>query len=201
MTTFLLIRHATTDMTDRAVVGWMPNVHLNQKGQEQAERLAGRLAQVPIVAIYSSPLERAFETAAPIAKRLSLQISICEEIGEIQFGDWTGRNFQELDDMSKWKQFNLFRSGTRIPGGELMLEVQARIVVILEQLRERHPSDVVAVVSHGDVVKAAVAHYAGIHLDLFQRIEISPASVSVVVVNDYGPRILRINDTGEMPRF
>jgi probable phosphomutase (TIGR03848 family) len=201
MTTFLLVRHAATDLVGRTIAGWMPGVHLNQEGRAQAERLAGRLTHVPIAAVYSSPLERARETAAPLATRLGLQVQIREGIGEIHFGEWTGRDFRGLAQVPKWRQFNLLRGSTRIPGGEFMLGVQARMVAELERLRERHPGDVVAVVSHGDVIKAAVGHYAGIPLDLLQRVEISPASVSVVAVNDYGPQILRINDTGELPSF
>ncbi len=201
MTTFLLIRHAANDAVGKRISGWTPGIHLNQEGREQAEKLAKRLLHLPIKSVYSSPLERAQETAEPLAVRLGLQVHICEEVGEIRYGDWTGRDIEELKEVTQWQQFNLFRSGTRVPGGELMLEVQARVIVALENFRERHPDEMVAIVSHGDVIKAAIAHYAGIHLDLFHRIEISPASVSIAVVNDYGPQILRVNDTGELPSF
>lgn len=198
MTTFLLIRHAVNDAVGKRITGWMQGVHLNQRGLGQAEELAGRLSGLPIVAVYSSPLERARETAEPIARQLGLRVHLCEEVGEIRYGDWTGRDIEELREVPLWQRFNLFRSSTRVPGGELMAEVQSRMIAALERMREQHPGDMVAVVSHGDVIKSAVAHYAGIHLDLFHRIEISPASVSIVVVNDYGPHILRINDTGEL---
>ena len=198
MTIFLLVRHATNDMVDKAIAGWMAGVHLNEEGKSQAAALAERLKHVPVAAIYSSPLERARETAEPIAKRMGLEIEVREEIGEIKFGDWTGQQLQDLNHLPKWQLFNTFRSGTRIPGGELMLETQARIVVELERLRELHPQQIIAVVTHGDVIRAAVAHYAGIHLDLFQRIEISPASLSIIAVNTDGPQILRLNDTGEL---
>ena len=199
MTTFLLIRHATNDTVGRLIAGWTPDVHLNSEGKRQAEKLAERLALVPINAIYSSPLERARETAEPIAQKLKLEIVIREELGEIHFAAWTGRTLAELEREAKWQQFNSFRSGTRIPGGELMLEAQMRIIAELERLREQHPDEVVAVVSHGDLIKAAVTYYAGIHLDLFQRIEISPASVSIITISDHGPHILLVNDTGELP--
>jgi probable phosphoglycerate mutase len=197
MTVFLLIRHALTDAVGTAVSGWLPGVHLNAAGRQQAARLAERLAPARIDAIYSSPLERAMETAGEIARRRGLPVLPCEAAGEVRAGDWTGRSFNELEGLPGWRRFNALRSLGRIPGGELMLETQLRIVRELECLRERHPDAHVAVVSHGDVIKAAVAYLAGIPLDLFQRLEISPASLSVVSIDEHMPRILRLNDTGE----
>ena len=136
------------------------------------------------------------ETAEELASQRGLRVLRSEAAGEVQMGEWTGLSFEQLDAQQEWRRFNTVRSMTRIPGGELMLETQARIVTELESLRCRHPEQVVAVVSHGDVIKGAVAHFAGTPLDLFQRIEISPASVSVVRLADYGPNIQRVNDTG-----
>ena len=196
MTVFLMIRHGSTDMLGKTLAGWMPDVHLNAEGAAQAERLADRLGNAPITAVYCRPLDRARETAAPVAARKGLQVTYREGLGEIRFGDWTGLDFQELAHEPVWELFNVFRSGTRIPGGEMMLEVQTRIVGELDELRLKHPDGVVAVVSHGDVIKSALAHYAGIPLDLIRRLEISPASVSVVKVNSYGPLITAVNDVG-----
>ncbi|HEY1014746.1 MAG TPA: MSMEG_4193 family putative phosphomutase [Herpetosiphonaceae bacterium] len=201
MTTFLLIRHATNDMVGKALAGWTPEVHLNDEGRGQAERLAERLAKVPLNAIYSSPLERAVETAEPLAKLLGLEIRINPGVGEIQFGEWTGRVMKELADTPTWRHIQQFPSGTRIPGGETLREMQNRVVDALEALRAAHPKDVIAVVAHADVIKAAVAHYLGVHLDLFQRIIISPASVSVIAVSEHGPRVICVNDIGEPPSF
>jgi probable phosphoglycerate mutase len=198
MTTFLFIRHAATSMLNRALAGRMPGSHLTRAGKEQAKYLAEQLAGVPIASIYCSPLERACETAEPLAKQLGQQIITTDEITEIEFGNWTGHSFRELMTDQKWKYFNSFRSGIRIPGGEMMLEVQARVVSCLEKLRAAYPNDIVAIVSHADVIKAAITHYAGTPVDFFQRVEIYPASVSVVAVNDYGPVILRLNGTGEI---
>jgi probable phosphoglycerate mutase len=198
MATFYLIRHGAHDLLGRAMAGRMPGVHLNADGQRQAEQLAERLAAAPIRAIYSSPLERARETAAPLAARLGQPVQISEALGEIDFGDWTGHTFEELREIPRWQQFNSYRSGTRIPQGELMLEAQARIVGEMERLRELHSHDHIGIVGHADVIKAAVAYYLGVPLDLFQRIEISPGSVSIVTLSDYGPRVLRVNDTGEL---
>ena len=201
MTTFLLIRHATNDMVGKSLAGWTPNVHLNAEGQAQAQRLAERLANAPIAAIYSSPLERAIETAEPIAQKLGLEIEVISGVGEIQFGEWTGKAIKDLSDTPTWANIQRFPSGTRIPGGETLREMQNRVVDTLEALRAKHPNDVIAVFAHADVVKAMVAHYLGVHLDLFQRIVISPASVSIVVVNDHGPHVICVNDTGEVPSF
>ncbi|GIV97295.1 MAG: phosphoglycerate mutase [Herpetosiphonaceae bacterium] len=201
MTVFLLIRHATNDLVGKSLAGWTPDVHLNEEGRRQSERLADYLAQVPIAAIYSSPLERAVETAEPLARRLGLDIQVLEAVGEIQCGEWTGRVLKELAETPAWRNIQIFPSGTRIPGGETLLEMQMRVVAGLERLRERHPKEVVAVIAHADVIKAAVAHYAGIHLDLFQRLVISPCSVSIIAVGEHGPRVLRINDTAEPPSF
>jgi probable phosphomutase (TIGR03848 family) len=198
MATFYLIRHGAHDLLGRAMAGRMPGVHLNAAGQRQAERLAERLGEAPLRAIYSSPLERARETAAPLAARLGLPVQLSEALGEIDFGEWTGRTFDELRDIPRWHQFNAYRSGTRIPNGELMLEAQARIVGEMERLREQYPHDHLALVGHADVLKAAVAYYLGVPLDLFPRIEISPGSVSVAALSDYGPQIVRLNDTGDL---
>jgi probable phosphoglycerate mutase len=178
----------------------MPDVHLNSEGTAQAERLAEGLAEAPLVAIYSSPLERARETAEPIARHHEMEIHCSDSLDEINFGDWTGRWFRELQSDRKWQQFNSFRSGTRIPGGELMSEVQTRVVAELERIRERHPDDAIAIVSHADPIKAVIAYYAGIPLDLFLRVEIDPASVSVIAIGDHGPQILLLNDTGTLSR-
>ena len=196
MTTLLLVRHALCDPVGKAVAGRAPGVLLNETGRAQAERLSERLAGLPIEALYSSPLERARETARPIAERLGLEVRLAPELLELDFGEWTGLTFEEVRASAAWQQFNSFRSCTRIPGGELMLEVQARAVAALERLRERHAGWVVAV-SHGDVIRAAIAHYVGIPLDLVQRLEVGPASVSALSFDAGGVRILRLNDTGE----
>jgi broad specificity phosphatase PhoE len=199
MTTFLLVRHAANETMGELIAGRLPDVYLNAAGIAQAARLAERLARVPLAAIYSSPMERALDTARPVALHHGLEIQESDALVEINFGEWTGRSFSELEGERKWQQFNSFRSGTRIPGGELMLEVQTRVVTELEHIRERYREETVAVFSHGDPLKAAVAYYAGIPLDLSLHMELSPASVSVITVNDDGPKILLLNDTGELP--
>jgi len=198
MTTFLLIRHAQTDMVDSALAGRMAGVHLNQMGRAQAERLAARLADIKIAGIYSSPLARAQETAARIAARQALEVRTLEEIGEIDYGDWTGRGFDDLARDPDWHRFNAMRSLARVPNGEMMIEAQARMVAALERLRLAHPEETVAIISHGDLIKAAVAHYLGVPLDLFQRITISPASVGVIIIDAQAVRVLAVNHTDGM---
>jgi probable phosphomutase (TIGR03848 family) len=195
MTKFLLIRHALTDATGHRLLGRRPGIGLNEQGRAQAQTLADRLAGSPIAAVYSSPLERTLETADPIARLLGTDAVPCEDFSEIAFGEWTDASFEKLADQPAFQRFNSFRSCAPIPGGEYMLQAQARMILGLEKLRTQHPRQNVAVVSHGDMIKAAVAYYAGIPLDLFQRIEISPASISVVEIDDAGVRILAVNNT------
>ncbi len=197
MTKFLLIRHANTNAVGKSLSGRMPGVHLNETGKMQAQQLAAQLKYTNITAIYSSPLERAMETAFPIATAHNLSCTIEENFMELDFGHWTNKTFEALEHDDQFKKFNSFRSGTRIPGGEMMLEGQSRMVRGLEELAFKHPGETVAVVSHSDMIKSAIAFYAGIHLDMIQRIEISPASVSILELYDDFARILLMNYTGD----
>jgi probable phosphoglycerate mutase len=198
MTTFLLIRHAAHDRVNSTLCGRMPTVRLGAQGQQQAQRLAERLAALPIAAVVSSPLERALETAQPLAARLGLEAARNEGFAEIDFGEWTGQRFDDLAGNAAWQHWNSYRSSAPLPNGGLMIQVQARSVAALVELQRQYPDRMVAVVSHSDVIKAAVAHCLGAPLDLFQRIEISPASVSVVALHDWGAQVLRLNDTGDL---
>ena len=193
MSTFLLIRHAHHGWIGRGLAGWLPGVHLSAEGREQADQLAERLADAGISAVYSSPLERALETAEPLARRLGLPVCRSEPFGEVRFGAWEGLSMQELERDPLWRRYNEFRAATRPPGGELVLEIQARVISELERLRTRHPHETVAVFSHGDVIKAAAFHFAGAPVDLFPRLEISPACVTAVRLEDWGVQILRVN--------
>lgn len=193
MTTFALIRHASHALLGHTIVGRQPGVQLGSSGLREAEALAGRLEGWPIEALYSSPLERARATAAPIAERLHLEVQIAQELNEIDYGAWTNRTLADLRELAEWRRFNLFRSGSRIPGGESMLEVQERMLRLLERLGAAHPEQTIALVSHGDVIKAALAYYLGVPLDLLQRIELGPASLSILRVEPYGPQVLLIN--------
>lgn len=193
MTTFLLIRHAMLDAVGNVVAGRRPGEHLNETGRGQVAELCDFVARWEVRRVYTSPLERARETAGPIAERFSLTPVVAEELSELDFGAWTGRTFQELGSDPQWALFNSYRSGTRVPGGELMLETQARIVRFMLRLRDEHRDQTVALVSHGDVIRAALTFHLGMPLDLFGRVEVSPASVSVLRLHGHGPEVLAVN--------
>jgi probable phosphoglycerate mutase len=198
MTRFLLIRHATNNTVGKRFAGRIAGVHLNEEGQAQAQQLASRLSSLPISALYSSPLERAVETAAPLAAALNLQTITREDFLEMELGEWTDTTFADLAGEPVFKLFNTFRSCTRIPGGETMFEAQVRMINGLQKLAVQHPDQTVAVFGHADPIKAAIAFFAGIPLDLFQRIEIAPASVSVVELYEETARIMLLNHTGDI---
>lgn len=198
MTHIYLIRHAENDYVGKKLAGWKPGVHLNEKGRRQAQALAERLAGVRLEAVYSSPLERAIETAAPLAQARRLPILRRPALGEVKYGEWTGRSLKALARTRLWRVVQFRPSAVRFPGGETFPELQMRVVGALEAIRAEHPKGAVAVVSHGDAIRVAVAHYLGVHLDLFQRIMISPASITILHLSDGLPRLLRLNDTGPM---
>jgi broad specificity phosphatase PhoE len=180
VTTIFLIRHAETDAVGKWIAGWTPGVHLNPVGVTQAHALAECWKLPPLSAVYSSPLERALETAAPLAARWNLEITPRESLGEIHYGEWTGGSFVELEHDRRWRLFNVRRTAQPVPGGESILQVQARIVAELACLASLHPDEPVAAISHGDVIRAAVAYYLGISLDFLPRFEIAPASVTTL---------------------
>lgn len=199
MAIFLLIRHGETDWVGKRLTGRLPGISLSGAGRTQAARLAMVLGEQPIDLICTSPLERTRETAAPLAANLDLLPRVCEALTEIDYGEWTGRTFAEIADSPGWRAYNTNRSTTRIPGGELMVEVQARMVAALLALHQEHPDGMVAVFSHGDPLRTALAHFAGIDLDHFLRLQIDPGSVSIVALHDGGPHILGLNLQGELP--
>jgi broad specificity phosphatase PhoE len=201
VTTFLLIRHAHCDPIGISIAGRAPGVHLNDRGRAEAEQLGERLAPLRITGIYSSPLERALETAGPMARRQEVGVETAPGLLEIDFGAWTGKTLNELHRLAEWKAFNSYRSGTRIPGGEIMAEVLARALAELDRIARRHSDSdsLLAIVSHGDVLRTLVGHFLGIPADLFQRLEISPASVTVVSLDSDGARVLLLNSTSGWP--
>lgn len=199
MMNLILIRHALNDWVGKKLVGWTPEVHLNEEGRAQAAALARRLSDVSLAAIYSSPLDRAVETAQPLADVHGLELQLCEGLGEIRFGDWTGRSLEELKKEQLWPVVQAYPSGARFPGGESLREVQARLVAELDAIRDAHPGQTVAIVSHSDPIKLAVAHYLGLPLDLFQRLSISPASITVFVFARFGSRLVVMNHVDPLP--
>lgn len=194
----LLIRHAQNDWVSKnRLAGWTPGVHLNDTGRKQAEQLAGRLSTLPLKALYSSPLERCLETAAAISAFHSLEIQSLEAMGEVRYGKWEGKKIKKLSKKPAWHIIQHFPSRFRFPDGESLLEVQQRAVSAIEELASRHQNEMYAIVSHADVIKLALAHYLGMHIDLFQRLAVSTASVSLVALPESGVvRVLRVNDHG-----
>lgn len=201
-TLVLLVRHGLTPTTGTKLPGRAPGLHLSDAGREQAEAVATRIAPLgKVAAVYASPLERAKETAAPIAKATGNRVRTLADLHECDFGTWTGKNLSVLRKKKEWTQVQRNPSGFRFPGGESFGEMQVRIVGALAQLRARHPGERVVAVSHADPIKAAVAHAMGTHLDLFQRVVVSPCSVSAVAMTDDGPLVLAVNAVDDLKRL
>ena len=201
MVTILLVRHGQNDwVKQKRLAGWIDGVHLDETGHKQAQGVAARLAHLPISAVYSSPLTRCRETAAYIAEALQLEVEELPPIGEVRYGEWEGAEIEKLAKEKSWYAVQHYPSRFRFPGGEALREVQARAVQALEEVALRHDNRAMVVaVSHADLIKLVLAHYLGIHIDLFQRIIISPASVSVLALMDNGVvRVVRMNDDGPL---
>jgi broad specificity phosphatase PhoE len=200
VTRFLLIRHADHDAIGRYLAGQRAGLPLNASGRAQVAALVAALRTVPLTAVVSSPLERTRETAEPIARDHGLEVIVMPDLVEFDVGDWTGRPFSALDRETTWRQFNDYRSITRAPGGETMLEVQARAMRALLELRARYPSGTIATVFHGDVIRSVVMHLLGMPIDFLHRLEISPGRITVADVGDQEIRVLRVNaDTVPAP--
>lgn len=193
-TTFFLVRHAAHDRVSTILCGRMPGVSLGGHGKAQAHALAEHFSGENVAEIHTSPLERAVETAEPIASRLGKPLERCVEAAEIDFAEWSGKSFEALSDDPRWLTWNSSRSTSRPPGGETMLEAQARIVRAMEKLRGLHAERSVILVSHSDVIKAALLYHLGMPIDSYSRIEISPASISTLVVGDWGSKVIRMNE-------
>ncbi|MGH2521786.1 MAG: MSMEG_4193 family putative phosphomutase [Anaerolineales bacterium] len=199
MTLLLLIRHGENEYTRTGkLAGWTPAVHLNEAGQKQAQAMAERLRPAPIAAIYASPLERAIQTAEPLARAKGLKVEICEGLGEVRYGRWTGRSLKMVRRTRLWGVVQRQPSMMEFPEGETLRAVQARAVDAVEQIVRKHPKKMVAAFSHGDVIKLVVAHYLGMPLDLFQRIVISTGSITLLSLGHGQPTLVKLNDTGPM---
>ncbi len=198
MTTLLLVRHGVTDANRGGLLaGWSPGVHLADKGREQAAALAERLSSVPVAAVVSSPLERCVETAGALVAGRDLAVETDDDLGECRYGDWTGQELKKLAKDPLWKVVQAHPSAATFPGGEALRDTQARAVDAVRRINERLGPDATWIaVSHGDVIKAILADAFGLHLDLFQRIQVDPASLSVVRYTSLRPFVVRMNDVG-----
>lgn len=200
MTLLLLIRHGMTDATGHRLSGRTPGLHLNAVGRTQSQELAERLEDLRVEAVYSSPLERCRETAAPLAAANGLRVRRRSKLSEVDYGDWTNRSLRQLSRTKLWATVQGSPSTVRFPSGESLLEVQRRMISESEDLAAEHAGSTIALFSHGDPLRLLLAHYLGIHVDLFQRLIVSPASVSAVAISPHGPHVLRMNDDGPIGR-
>jgi probable phosphoglycerate mutase len=194
LTRILLIRHAHTDAVGRRLAGRMPGVPLSAEGQAEARALRVRLADRMLSAIYSSPQERAIDTAHEVAKARGLEVRVCEDMDELDFGEWTGRSFEELAALSSWRAFNAERATAPVPGGETASQVRTRVVRALAQLRADHPGETIAVVTHQDVIRTAVVHCGGGSLADLDTFEIATTSVTELALEEAACWILSVND-------
>jgi probable phosphomutase (TIGR03848 family) len=195
MPAILLIRHGENEFVKKGrLAGRLPGVHLNQKGREQVQALADKLLGAPIKALYSSPLERTMETAEPIAQALELEVIPCQGLLEVDFGEWQGKTLKGLRRLKLWKTVQHSPATARFPGGESFAEAQFRACRALEQIASKYEEkDIVACVSHSDLIKLSVAYYLGLPLDLFQRLFIAPASFTVLALGPAGSFLVTLN--------
>lgn len=195
-TTVLMVRHGRTPTTGKVLPGRAKGLHLDETGQSQARAVAEHLGQLQgVTAIYTSPLERARETAAPTAAALGIRPVVDRGLVEIDTGEWTGADLTQARRSRVWKVVQQYPTGFAFPGGESMVQMQARVVTALAGIVARHPSETVIAFSHADVIRVAVAHAMGVHLDLFQRIMVGTCSVSTVSYHQTGAAVLGVNWT------
>ncbi|MBM3658212.1 MAG: MSMEG_4193 family putative phosphomutase [Actinobacteria bacterium] len=195
-TNLVLVRHAVTAQTGPLLSGRAPGIDLSEEGRTQAETLGARMADLPIDVVYASPIERTTQTAEAIARHHDLVVRRLDGVLEADYGEWTGQQLAELAKTDLWKLVQRTPSRVTFPGGEAMATMQTRMVAALEAVVSDHPGHLVVVVSHADPIKAAIAHFTGVHLDLFQRIVVSPASVTAFAFSPHGVAMVKCNDTG-----
>jgi probable phosphoglycerate mutase len=199
LSVFYLVRHARHDWLGRTLTGRTPGVHLNERGRREAAALAERLAVEPIRAVYTSPLERARDTADAIGRALRLRPIVCEALLELDAGEWTGLPFAELRERADWQRFTAHRAVARVPGGECMADVQSRMVREILSLHDVHAHESVAIVGHGDPLRTVLCFVLGMPLDYLSRLEIEPASLSVIEWDAHGVRVRALNDVSFLP--
>ncbi len=199
-TVVLLVRHGRTPTTGALLPGRSAGLHLSEEGRAQAERVAGRVAALPRrpVAVYASPLERTRETAAPVARALGLRVRGEPGLLEADVGEWTGGRLRRLARTRAWSAVQRWPAGFRFPGGESFAEMSTRANEAVLRLVAAHPGETVVAVSHADPIKAVVAAAAGVPLDLFQRLVVSPCSVSALAYDASGPHVLCVNSTASL---
>jgi probable phosphoglycerate mutase len=201
-TTILLVRHGQTPTTGKVLPGRAPGLHLSDTGRAEAEATASRIADLPKVdAVYASPLERARETAAPIAAKRKLRVKTHKGLLECDYGEWTGGELKALRRRPEWKVIQSHPSGFTFPGGESMAAMQRRFVSTLQELADAHRGGVVVAVSHADPIRAAVNDALGSHLDMFQRLVVGTASVTAIAYGELGPAVIAVNAYGDLTQL
>lgn len=198
MTILYIVRHGNIDYNLR-IPGRQKGLSLSVDGRNQALSLIKRFSTVRISAIYSSPLERAVETAMPLSDNKGISIQIMDGLNEIDFGSWSANSFSDLEDNILWKQFHMYRNGVQIPGGETMINVQQRMITAVDEICGLWPDQSVCIFSHNDPIKSIIAYYCGISLDQFLRVSIGTGSVSAVSCKNNIIRVLFIATTGKIP--
>lgn len=200
MPTLLLIRHGENEyLIKNKLPGHIPGIHLNKRGNEQAELLAQSLSKLPIKAIYCSPLERAVETAQPLAKTMGMEIQIKPDLTDGDVGKWAGRSWKVLRRNKLWKIIQQNPSQFQFPAGESFVQIQERVVATLEAIVSVYKKEMIAVFFHADPIKLAVAHYLGLALDNFQRLTINTGSVTILNTNGTSSQILAMNLMPPLP--
>jgi probable phosphoglycerate mutase len=194
----VLARHAVTAQTGPLLSGRAPGIDLSEDGRGQAETLGKRLAEMPVAAVYASPIERTTQTAQAVASHHGLEVLPLPGVIEADYGEWTGQKLSDLAKTDLWTVVQRSPSRASFPGGESLAAMQARMIAALDAVVVDHPGELVVVVSHADPIKAAIAHYTGVHLDLFQRIAVAPASVTAFEFGAHGVAMLKCNDTGSL---
>lgn len=195
-TTLYLLRHAAHDDVGRYLAGRAPGVSLGPDGLAQAERLGARMVREPFDSLYSSPRERARQTARAVAEaRGGMAVETVEALDEVDFGSWSGSTFDELNKLDDWRRWNASRSMAETPTGETMLDVQRRAMGFIRQLAAGGGDARFALVSHADVIRTIVCHVLGLALDAWQRFDIAPASITILVIGDWGGKLLTLNET------
>jgi probable phosphoglycerate mutase len=197
----LLVRHGLTAPTGTVLSGWTPGIPLDDRGRAQAEALAASLAPVPLDAIITSPLERCRQTAEAIAAVGEGRPAVLEDerVGECHYGDWTGQPLKRLAREPLWRVVQAHPGAARFPGegGESIMDMQHRAVTAIMDWNERLGAEAVYMIcSHGDVIKSVIADSLGMHLDMLQRIQVDPCSLSAIRYTPLRPFVLRMNDTG-----
>jgi probable phosphoglycerate mutase len=193
-TTFFLVRHAAHDNVGAFLAGRAEGIHLGPEGRSQAGRLAQRMRRERFESIHASPRERTQETANAIGEACGVAVQTAPALDEVDFGEWSGKTFEVLNEDSSWRHWNERRDIARTPNGESMSGVMDRVTGFMEGLRARHPTGAVVLVSHADVIKSAVCHVLGLPADRCFRFEISPASITAVAWGDWGSKLLSLNE-------